>query len=188
MRTAHVAIAPDDPAGMGEPDGFARKPKNSRRSRHARNGLVIALNFGFTLALVGVVVAGFAFLVGKRSFEAPGPLVQEATVMVPRGGGLSAIAANLERNGVVSDALVFEYGVRLQGVGGELKAGEYAFAPGISMRGAMDVLRSGNSIQHSFTIPEGWTVRQVFDRLAADPVLVGDMPAMAPEGTLLPET
>lgn len=188
MRNAPVAIGPDDQLGIGEPDGFARKPKVRRRSRHARNGLVIALNFAFTVALVGVIVATLAFVVGKRSFDSPGPLTQEATVMVPRGGGLAAIASNLERNGVISDATVFEYGVRLEGVGGGLKAGEYAFAPGISMRGAMDVLRGGNSIQHSVTIPEGWTARQVFDRVAADPVLVGDMPPMAAEGTLLPET
>ncbi|WP_245414878.1 endolytic transglycosylase MltG [Aureimonas flava] len=180
-----------------EPTGqvAGRRSKPKRRSRHARNGFVILLNFAFSLALVAAIAGGVALYWGKRQFDGPGPLQAEATYLVPSGGGLESTANGLERAGIVSDARIFEYGVRLESMEGlkgagdtGIRAGEYAFAPGASMRDVMDILRSGKSIQHAVTVPEGWTVHQIYARLAANPVLVGDMPPMVAEGTLLPET
>ncbi|WP_294646294.1 endolytic transglycosylase MltG [uncultured Aureimonas sp.] len=172
-----------------------RRTKPKRRSRHARNGFVILMNFGFSLALLAAIAGGLVFYWGKQTFDSTGPLKTEATYLVNRGAGLESIAAGLERAGIVSDAQVFEYGVRvasMEGLSGRgdtgIRAGEYAFAPGSSMRDVMDTLRSGNSIQHAVTIPEGWTIQQIYARLESDPVLVGDMPPMVAEGTLLPET
>lgn len=160
----------------------------TRRSRRARSSFVIFLNAVFTLGLVAVIVAGAIFYWGKTQFEGAGPLTAETTFLVPKGGGLQSIANGLERKGIISNARIFEFGVRAERKGGELKAGEYAFAPGASMRDVMETIRSGDAILHAITIPEGWTVAQVYDRLAADPVLVGDLPPLAPEGTLLPDT
>ena len=169
-------------------DLVADRRRARRRSKRARGGLVTFLSFLFSLALIVVAGAALLFVWGQRQFEGPGPLQQEATYLVPKGGGLDTIAAGLARKGIVSDPRIFELGVRYEKAASELKAGEYAFAPGASMRSVMDTLRSGNSILHSVTIPEGWTVQQIYARLAADETLVGDMPATAPEGTLLPET
>ncbi len=164
------------------------RPTRRRRSKGARNGFVAFLSFVFSGALVAVLAVGAVLWWGKSQFDGPGPLRQEATFLVPRGGGVEGIANALERNGIVGDARVFEYGVRLERVAGQLKAGEYAFPAGASMREVMNTIRSGNSILHTVTIPEGWTVKQIYARLAADEVLVGELPPEAPEGTLLPET
>jgi UPF0755 protein len=163
-------------------------PVPPRRSRHARSQLVIFLNFCLSMALFLMLGAGALIYWGAGQFEGAGPLREEATYVVPRGSGAQTIAAGLEREGIISDAQVFEYGVRFAGAGGELKPGEYAFAPGISMRGVMEKLRGGQSIVHSVTVPEGWTVQRVYDRIAASEVLVGDMPELVPEGTLRPDT
>jgi UPF0755 protein len=163
-------------------------PGPPRRSRHARSQLVIFLNFCLSMALFLMLGAGALIYWGAGQFEGAGPLREEATYVVPRGSGAQTIAAGLEREGIISDAQVFEYGVRFAGAGGELKPGEYAFAPGISMRGVMEKLRGGQSIVHSVTVPEGWTVQRVYDRIAASEVLVGDMPELVPEGTLRPDT
>ena len=37
----------------------------------------------------------------------------------------------------------------------DLKAGEYLFKPGVSMRQVMDMLVEGKGIQHAITFPEG---------------------------------
>ncbi len=167
---------------------FSRRPKDKRRSRGSRNSLVIFLNFCFSVALIGVVIGGAVLYWGANRFEAPGPLQAEATFMVPRGGGLQSISAGLEREGIIDNAEIFQAGVRLAGAGGELKAGEYAFERGVSMREVMDALRDGRSIQHSISVPEGWTVDQVFARLETNETLVGDMPEKPEEGSLLPDT
>lgn len=186
-----MTIGPDDraqPPLITHDELVADRKRARRRSRRARSGFVTFLSFMFSAALVAVIAAALAVYWGKREFEGTGPLVQEATYLVPKGGGLESIASGLARKGIVSDARIFEYGVRIEGAGGQLKAGEYAFAPGASMRSVMDTLRSGTSILHSVTIPEGWTVQQIFARLETDETLVGDLPPVAPEGTLLPET
>ncbi|MEZ5801183.1 MAG: endolytic transglycosylase MltG [Nitratireductor sp.] len=70
-----------------------------------------------------------------------------------------------------------------------LKAGEYAFNPGMSMFEVMDTIRSGKGVVYKVTLPEGLTVHQIFQRLAENEVLTGDLPAeLPPEGSLLPDT
>ncbi|ALN73649.1 endolytic transglycosylase MltG [Aureimonas sp. AU20] len=162
--------------------------KRRIRSKSAKNSFVAFLSFCFSGALALVLAAGAVVYWGKTQFDGPGPLQTEATFLVPKGGGLEGISAALERNGIVSDARIFEYGTRFERAAGQLKAGEYAFAPGASMRDVMNTIRSGNSILHAITIPEGWTVAQIYARLSADEALVGDLPPEAPEGSLLPET
>ena len=163
-------------------------PKPPKRSRHARNQLVIFLNFCLSAALFAVLAAGALIYWGKGEFERPGPLQQEASYVVPRSTGVSAIATGLETAGIISDADVFEYGVRLSGSGGQLKAGEFAFPPGASMRQVMEKLKSGDSIMHAVTIPEGWTVNRAYERIQNADFLTGEMPGEVPEGTLKPDT
>lgn len=163
-------------------------PKPPRRSRHARNQVVVFLNFCLSAALFVVLAAGALLYWGKSEFDSPGPLKQEATYVVPRSTGVSAIASGLEGEGIISSAEVFEYGVRLSGAGGQLKAGEFAFPAGASMRQVMEKLKSGDSIMHAVTIPEGWTVNRAYERIANADFLSGEMPGEVPEGTLKPDT
>ena len=159
-----------------------------RRSRHARNRLVMVFNLLLSLAVFAMIGGAALLYWGRGEFDGPGPLTAEATFLIPRNTGLESIAGGLERKGIISSARVFEYGVRAAGVAGELKAGEYGFAPGVSMREVVEKLRKGDSILRSVTIPEGWTVKQVFDRVAGDEALTGDLPPMPAEGTLRPDT
>ncbi|NDW07895.1 endolytic transglycosylase MltG [Jiella pacifica] len=163
-------------------------PKPPKRSRHSRNQLVIFLNFCLTAGLFVTLAVGAILYWGKSEFDRPGPLTKEATYVVPRSTGVSSIASGLESEGIVSSAEVFEYGVRLAGAGGQLKAGEYAFPAGASMRQVMEKLKSGESIMHAVTIPEGWTVYRAYERIATADFLTGDMPGEVPEGTLKPDT
>lgn len=158
------------------------------RSKRSRGAVVVFLNFCLSVAVIAVIGGAALFYWGKFQFERAGPLAEEKVVMVPRGGGLSSISDSLQSAGVVSNALIFQAGVRFSGAASQLKAGEYAFAPGTSMRGVMEKLETGRSIMHSVTIPEGWTVAQIYARLEADDTLVGNLPPMPGEGTLLPET
>ncbi|TAN00910.1 MAG: endolytic transglycosylase MltG, partial [Rhizobiaceae bacterium] len=111
------------------------------------------------------------------------------TFVVKPKTGVNEIANALEDQGLVSDGRLFAIGVRAYGNAKLLKAGEYAIKPDASMHEIMDLLKSGKSILYSLTIPEGLTVEQAFERIAADDVLTGDMPAdLPPEGSLAADT
>ena len=96
----------------------------------------------------------------------------------------------MQAAGIVDSDLLFRVGVHYgYRSGGQLKPGEYAFEPRVSMYEVMDTLRSGRGVVHKVSLPEGLTSKQIFDKLAADEVLVGPLPEEIPvEGSLMPDT
>jgi UPF0755 protein len=164
-------------------------PPPPRRSRMARNRLVVALNALFGLAVFGAVALCGGLYFGKLRFIEAGPLKETRTVVIKEGAGLKRIAEQLGQAGVIDSETIFGIGVRAYGSAGDLKPGEYAFAPGTSMYQAMDAIRSGKGVIHKVTLAEGLTIRQIFDKVAANEVLEGPLPSvLPPEGSLLPET
>jgi UPF0755 protein len=192
----------EDHSGKGEAGEPASMPKTAyetlapasggrgaRRSRQSRNQFVVFLNFLVSGIVLLTIAAGFGIYIGKQVFDGAGPSTKDSVFMVNPKTGANAIAGDLEARGLVSDAQIFRIGIQVYGNQGKLKAGEYAIPAGASMHRIMDILKSGKSILHSLTIPEGLTVAQAFDRVAKDDVLVGEMPAeMPPEGSLAADT
>jgi UPF0755 protein len=164
-------------------------PPPRKRSRHARSQIVVFMNFMLSLVVLVLLGASALFYFGKMQFDGQGPLTAETTFLVKRGAGIAEVSNSLENREIVSDARIFRYGMRTLGHENDLKAGEYAIPAGASMRDVMNILISGKSIMYPLTIPEGLTVKQIFDRISADPTLIGDMPKdMPPEGSLFTDT
>ncbi|WP_137153997.1 endolytic transglycosylase MltG [Rhizobium sp. FKL33] len=164
-------------------------PSPPKRSREARSQLVIFLNFVMsmiTLATVGAVaLVYYAF----HEYQARGPLETNTTFLVREGAGVKEIASALERRNIISQARIFQSVTSFLGAGEAMRHGEYEIKAGASMEEVMELFRSGKSIQYSITFPEGLTVKQIFKRLAADPVLEGELPVdLPPEGSLRPDT
>jgi UPF0755 protein len=143
----------------------------------------------FLLIVVLLAAAlGGAWYWEQWNWGQPGPSATDKVVMIEPGDHVGVIAQHLEAAGVVSNGDLFRIGLRLRGLQGTLKAGEYGFPAHVSMADVQDILSSGKSIQHKFTAAEGLTSKMIYDLVKADPVLGGDPGAMPAEGTLLPET
>jgi UPF0755 protein len=165
------------------------QPPSRRRSRKARSQLVIFLNFVMTVVVFATIIGIGIFYYGVKSYEEQGPLTANTNFIVRAGAGTNEIAANLERNNIITDGRVFRVLSRVYLDGQTLKAGEYEIKAGATMRDIVELLKSGKSILYSVSVPEGLTVKQIFKRLKDDPVLEGDLPADLPvEGTLMPDT
>lgn len=172
---------------MAESDGEAQTPPRGP-SFLGRLLLVIAI-----VVVIGAAAVGGVAWWGYTAFTGAGPVAAdgaaETVVLYPRGTGLSAIAADLERRGLIADATLFKIGAVLEGHQNDLKAGEYAIPSGASMQRIVAILVEGKSILHKLTVAEGLTSRMIVDLVNADPVLTGDPLSEIPaEGTLLPET
>lgn len=135
-----------------------------------------------------VAAAGYAVHWGGKTLAAPGPLVEPATVVIPRGSGTEAIAMTLTMAGVIDRPVLFLIGVKTIGPPRDLRAGEYVFPAGISIAGALDLLRQGKTVTHKLTVPEGLTTNQVVALLARESELSGIVDDRPAEGSLLPET
>ncbi|WP_448187501.1 endolytic transglycosylase MltG [Azospirillum sp. sgz301742] len=136
---------------------------------------------------VATLLTGAAVWGGLR-LVAPGPLTEPVTVVIPRGSGLEAVAITLADAGVVSSPLLVVFGAGLSGSVRDLKAGEYAFAPGISIEEVLEQMRRGRTVVHRLTVPEGLTSAQILALLEKEPVLTGAVPQRPKDGSLLPET
>ncbi len=174
-----------DRSTFGEPpiqDYSTGRRKKKRKSVLARIATLVVL-----LVLAGGIGLGILWY-GDRQFNGPGPLAETKTVDIARGSGTSKIANTLEREGVISNAAVFQAGVIARNAQSKLKAGEYSFEPGISMKSVVDKLVSGKVTTYKITIPEGLTSQQIVARVMSHADLTGDLTEIPPEGSLLPQT
>lgn len=142
----------------------------------------------FILTIAAVLTAGGVFAWGYRTFHAPSENLESVTIIIEPGSSLRGIARQLAEHGLVRDARVFAIGARLDPRHKRLTAGEYRFPAQVSAREIIDKLERHDVVQHTVTIPEGLTSREIVDLLAADEGLVGPIPEVPGEGTLLPET
>lgn len=145
-------------------------------------------------------------LVGWRDYQAftSAPLLIAdggQRLVVERGTSVRAVIRQLGNRGMTNPGWRWRLLTRLEPV--TIQAGEYALEPGLTPRGLLALLASGDVIRYRFTIVEGWTFRQLLTALAADPVLVKQVPELDsesrvlrainpelehPEGWFLPET
>jgi UPF0755 protein len=119
-------------------------------------------------ALGGVAVYG----VFQRWLDAPLAVGETAVAMdIPRGQSLATTAHELEARGILRHPQWLRAYARATGADARIKAGEYAIAPGTTPRGLLALFESGAVIQHSVTIVEGWTFRELRRALENEPHL-----------------
>ncbi|PRY26207.1 UPF0755 protein [Aliiruegeria haliotis] len=70
---------------------------------------------------------------GNREFTREGPLEQAICLMVPSGGSMSAVSANLEELGAIENATIFRLGAEYTERADRLKAGSFVVPAGASM-------------------------------------------------------
>ena len=124
-------------------------------------------------------------------------------LVVPPGASAEAIARKLDALDLVRHPLVFRLLVRSRGLGGQLKAGEYALEGPLSLEEILEILARGEVVRREVTIPEGRTLEETatlagaegmvvddFLAVARDPGLIQDLDSEASdlEGYLFPDT
>lgn len=91
--------------------------------------------------------------------------VTDKKVVIPIGASSKQIGEIMYKQGLIRNGLVFRLYLKSQGLDGKLQAGEYVLNTGMSTQAIVKRLVKGESAEFSFTIPEGFTTRQIADRL-----------------------
>lgn len=115
-----------------------------------------------------------------------GPLAEARAVQVPRGGP-QRLGEVLQGEGVIRHAVALRVATQLTTGEGPLRAGEFLFPAGASLRDVLTVLRTARPVQHRLTIPEGLTAAAIAALLERTDTLAGDAVVPA-EGSALPDT
>ena len=126
-----------------------------------------------TLALVCLT----AVMLSGCTREGTGP---EVSVTVPSGASFRAITDSLTAGGLVARPLFFRIYARLRKDDARVRSGRYVFRQGDGWPNLLDALVAGRVATTSLTIPEGFTLKQMAERIA----LLAEVPADSVEGVL----
>ncbi len=166
-----------------------------RRLGHGVLGLVV-------LAAIAILAVWMAWQRETTSVKlrADAPPIR---LYVPPGASADTIGRDLQIMGLTWHPVVFRLLARSRGVSGQLKAGDYLLRGPLSLEGILNMLVRGDVVHRAITIPEGRSIEEIaeivaaqgldpaaFLEAAADPRLVRDLDPDAPdlEGYLFPDT
>lgn len=113
---------------------------------------------GVVLAAIIVTVAAFLFW-----WNRPIPLAEDYRFVVVEGATLSSISRELAGLGLIDYPVLLARAGRTLQVDRRIHAGHYLIEPGISPKGLLQLLGSGDTLLSKLTIPEGLTARQIMD-------------------------
>jgi UPF0755 protein len=150
--------------------------------------------------LLGAAAAGVVWL-GVRSLDEPVRLAAPMRFKVAPGVSFARLAAELAAQGVIAHPRAWVLFARLRNLAPAVKAGEYEIQSGITPRELLTKMVNGQVLLHSFTIVDGWTVRDLLDALRRNPDITPTLadkgpdlmeklgsPGVESEGQFLPET
>ena len=165
-----------------------------------RRGTFRPRRWAWLLLLVALLAPAYDLALPAGPF----PPSDKRTVIIEHGESLRAIAAGLQRAGLLRSPIGFLVLARLMNLDRHVKAGQYAFRPGTTVPALLRALGRGMYGLDLLTIPEGLTVREVaqllsgrlrvsaatIDSLAHDPALLDSLGVPAPslEGYLAPDS
>ncbi|WP_283246430.1 endolytic transglycosylase MltG [Paenibacillus sp. Marseille-Q4541] len=129
------------------------------------------------LIVIMVVLAGSALYVWQ-SMRPVASASEPVIFTIDKGTGTAQIADKLEENGLIRNSFFFKVYLKLNNEGSNFKAGTYAFVPGQSYKEIITSLNNGDVQKEEtlkFTIPEGYTLKQIAEKLDTDGVTVNKL-------------
>lgn len=128
--------------------------------------------FFAVLLVIALVAGGYGAYRYQRFMNTPLVVPTEGYhLLVAPGTSLRAIALRLAHDGVLSEPHLLRIMARLEGSAARIQAGEYLLPSGMTPPALMRLLVSGEVVQHSLTIVEGWTFQQMMTAVRKHPML-----------------
>lgn len=93
------------------------------------------------------------------------PYGNQALIEVKKGMGVPTVVQEIHKAGLTNHPKWLEYYFRYRGVASVLKVGEYEFGPGATPDQMAEKLIKGERLRRNFTIPEGYSVRDIAKHL-----------------------
>lgn len=129
--------------------------------RRGRTGIWIIL-----IVLI-VIAAGIGY--GWNAMQPTATSDQVVPYTLKQGTSTATVADELAQNGLIKSAFAFKVYLKMKSEGSEFKAGDYEFTPGLTYDQIISKLDNAEVVvpkTMKFTIPEGYTVTQIADKLS----------------------
>lgn len=148
-----------------------KKTKNKNKKSGFKNWVLVLFILG---------IGGYFFATNYYQ-SAIGPMNEnnpsDVYIVIPPSSSTDSIGAILEKNSLIKNSILFKYMVKTKEVGSRLKAGEYTLSTGMDLESIVDRLVKGtkNNDTTRFTIPEGYEIRQMAEKLANEGIVDKDV-------------
>lgn len=96
------------------------------------------------------------------------------TITIEQGENANQIIGKLKDNGIIDNELAFKVYLKTHDVGSKLRAGSYQLSPSMTTEEIVNELLTGVGEMIRFTIPEGYTLRDIADLFAAEDIMTAD--------------
>ena len=117
-----------------------------------------------------------------------GNFSEDKLVIVPKGASVIKTANVLAQESIIESPIIFRILAKILVKDKKLQAGEFKFPAYSSMMDVLEIIVNGKTYQRHITIPEGLTVKQIFEKLNEIEFLKGDITITVQDGELLPDT
>lgn len=173
-RTPRGASERDDPA----PPETERRPDEQEDEYGEAPSKGHPALWSFLIALGLVVIAAASILVYVwNGLRPPAASEQPVRVTISKGMGAKKVGETLEASGLIRNTFLFSMWLKYKNEGSRFQAGDYDFKPGMTNGEIVAKLNNGETVAAAtirFTIPEGFTVVQMADRLAKEGIVDKD--------------
>ncbi|MNO69258.1 putative aminodeoxychorismate lyase [compost metagenome] len=162
---------------MGEPvvvQNIDRSEKGGTTALFGCKGVELlkkALKWLLAFIIIIVVVAGAGVAYVYNGIQPVKESSEPVKITIEPGTGTSRIAAILEEQGLIKNQFLFVNYLKLKSEGSKFQAGVYEINPGVTFDEIIAKLNSGDIVKAEmirFTIPEGFTVTQMAEKLAEE--------------------
>ena len=126
----------------------------------------LAILFVMVVAFVIIPLAGSSSYTGERGVP--------VYFTVRPGMSVSEIGKELYERGIIDSEMKFWWTAKLNGFENKVKSGTFAMQTGMTPRDALETLVYGNTVTIRFTIPEGFSVRDIAQRLDDEGLVKAD--------------
>ena len=118
-------------------------------------------------AMIFLLVWFLGLYIYKQINIPVGSEFEQKHFVIKKGESLNQISNNLKKAGLIRNAFLFKFYVLGKGWAKKMKAGEYELTPYFNMVQIAEKIKNGETISNEvlITIPEGFTVEQIANRL-----------------------
>ncbi|WP_236914970.1 endolytic transglycosylase MltG [Clostridium sp. Cult2] len=141
----------------------ARSKRNNKKKKNNSKGILFIILIIFSILLILIYYKNVLMAV---SAEWPA----DVNIQIPSGSSSSKIASILKEEGLIKNELIFKIAVKKFKADGNLKAGTYTLSTGMNVDDIIHELSKGGKNENvvKFTIPEGYEIRQMADKLSEE--------------------
>lgn len=124
--------------------------------------------FLFFCFLVSLVAGYFYYNNGLKAVSSVEG-AEEIQVVISKGSSVRSVSKTLEQKNIIKNRLVFELYCKINKKADKIKAGKYSISNSLEVPEILEVIVSGKALVDTvkFTIPEGYNLAQIIERIGS---------------------